>query len=160
MNKLLNFVLKTPPLKREIARFILCCLIAIPINVILFTGVDETGEIKGWAVNPINVITSTVMLNFMVKYLLPALTYTIIKAIILNANKKYAGLLSFFANQVTGALYCAAIVCASLSYQLYIINDQSHKALLSYSVIFAASGAIYFYALQCAIQKTTSPKLL
>jgi hypothetical protein len=149
-----------PPLKREVFRLILCCVFGAILSTLLFTGVDGEGEIKEWAAKPIGWLTSTSLLKFMAYYFFPFLAYTIIKAIVLNANEKFAGALSFLANQFTGALYCSAIVSASLSYELYLLGDPSYKTLIPYIPTFFVSGIFYFLISQCAIQKSMPPKLL
>lgn len=158
--KLINRILELPPLKREVLRLILCCIFGAVLSILLFIGVDGEGEIKGWIAKPIGWLTSTTMLKFIIYYFLPFIAYTIIKSILFNVNKNFRGLLSFLANQVTGALYCTAVVSASLSYELYLIGDQSYKILAPNISIFFTLGIVYFFFFQCAIQKSMPPKLL
>ncbi|EJM67571.1 hypothetical protein PMI30_02035 [Pseudomonas sp. GM50] len=153
-------LLVMPPLKREAIRLVFCCVMALILNVFLFLGVEDDGSIKTWAEWPIGAFSSPRLLLFMIYFFLPFLAYTVLKALLLNANNAYSGILGFLANQLTGAMYCSGLILASITFKQYTIEGKLDHELIKLSLIVFASGLMYFYALQCAIQKSMSPVLL
>ncbi|MFL9676086.1 hypothetical protein ACXUPC_10640 [Pseudomonas marginalis] len=159
MRNFINNMLLMAPLKREILRLALCCLMALILNSLLITGVEKDGAIKDWAAGPIGIFTSPNLLKFMLYFFLPFLAYTVLKAILLNANNAYSGFLGFLGNQLTGAMYCSGMVLASLAYKMHEVGENSYTELISPAAIILISGFLYFYILQCAIQRTFSPRV-
>ncbi|WP_256580183.1 hypothetical protein [Pseudomonas asiatica] len=49
----IHAVIMMAPLKREMIRLGICTLMAIILNIILYTGVEVDGTIKPWAETPI-----------------------------------------------------------------------------------------------------------
>jgi len=149
-----------PPLKREAFRLIICCALAFILNVILYTGIETDGTVKGWAEGPLQLLASTTMLLFMIKFFLPVLGWTILKAVLLSANNTFSGILSFLANQFTGAMYCAGLVLGSITLKQYLLSKSLDAEMATLSAFMFLAGFIYFYLFQCAIQKTPLPALL
>jgi hypothetical protein len=147
------------PLKREMIRLGICTVMAIVLNVILYTGVEIDGTIKPWAETPIKLFASSMLFAFMIKAFLPLLGWTILRAVLLSANNAFSGILSFMGNQFTGVMYCTGIILGSITIKQYMISGVLDLEMVSLSAIVFASGIMYFFILQCAIQKTMSPAL-
>ncbi|MCS5515144.1 hypothetical protein NWF32_06010 [Pseudomonas qingdaonensis] len=65
----------------------------------------------------------------------------------------------FLGNQFTGVMYCTGIIMGSITIKLYMVSGVLDSEFAYLSAIVFASGVLYFYVLQCAIQKTMSPAL-
>ncbi|MNP35442.1 hypothetical protein D3C76_1287740 [compost metagenome] len=148
------------PLKREMIRLGICTVMAIVLNIILYTGVEVDGTIKPWAATPIKLFASSMLFAFMIKAFLPLLGWTILKAVLLSANNAFSGILSFLGNQFTGVMYCTGIILGSITVKQYSISGVLDSELAFLSIIVFFLGIIYFFILQCAIQKTMHPALL
>ncbi|MBA6113521.1 MULTISPECIES: hypothetical protein [Pseudomonas] len=157
--KKINAVIMMAPLKREMIRLAICFSIAALLNVVLFFGVEADGAIKPWAEIPLRLLASTTLFVFMVKIFLPIFGWTILKAVLLSANNAFGGILSFLGNQFTGALYCSALVLASLALKQYTIDGTMDPQLAILIPTVFLAGFLYFYFFQCAIQKTIAPAL-
>lgn len=157
--KKIHAVIMMAPLKRELIRLIICFSIAAILNVILFFGVEVDGTIKPWAETPLKLFASTTLFVIMVKVFLPLLGWTILKAVLLSANNAFSGILSFLGNQFTGVLYCSSLVMASLMLKQYTVNGTLDLQLAILIPAVFLTGFLYFYAFQCAIQKTIAPAL-
>ena len=155
----IHAVIMMAPLKREMIRLGICTVMAIVLNVILYTGVEIDGTIKPWAETPIKLFASSMLFAFMIKAFLPLLGWTILKAVLLSANNAFSGILSFMGNQFTGVMYCTGIILGSITIKQYMISGVLDLEMVSLSAIVIASGIMYFFILQCAIQKTMSPAL-
>ncbi|MDD1996813.1 hypothetical protein NPS34_01935 [Pseudomonas putida] len=155
----IHAVIMMAPLKREMIRLGICTLMAIILNIILYTGVEVDGTIKPWAETPIKLFASSMLFAFMIKAFLPVLGWTILKAMLLSANNAFSGILSFLGNQFTGVMYCTGIIMDSITIKLYMVSGVLDSEFAYLSAIVFASGVLYFYVLQCAIQKTMSPAL-
>ncbi|WP_313752679.1 hypothetical protein [Mixta calida] len=155
----IHAVIMMAPLKREMIRLGICTVMALVLNVILYTGVEMAGTIKPWAETPIKLFASSMLFAFMIKAFLPLLGWTILKAVLLSANNAFSGILSFFGNQFTGVMYCTGIILGSVTIKQYMISGVLDSEMVSLSAIVFSSGILYFYVLQCAIQKTMSPAL-
>lgn len=93
----IHAVIMMAPLKREMIRLGICTIMAIILNIILYTGVEVDGTIKPWAETPIKLFASSMLFAFMIKAFLPILGWTILKAMLLSANNAFSGILSFWA---------------------------------------------------------------
>ncbi|MFJ4393313.1 hypothetical protein [Pseudomonas sp. NPDC089396] len=155
----IHAVIMMAPLKREMIRLGICTAMAIALNVLLYTGVELDGTIKPWAETPIKLFASSMLFAFMIKAFLPLLAWTILKAVLLSANNAFSGVLSFMGNQFTGVMYCTGIILGSITTKQYMISGIVDFELAYLSVIVFASGVIYFFILQCAIQQTMNPAL-
>ena len=155
----IHAVIMMAPLKREMIRLGICTVMALVLNVILYTGVEIDGTIKPWAETPIKLFASSMLFAFMIKAFLPLLGWTILKAVLLSANNAFSGILSFLGNQFTGVMYCTGIILGSVTIKQYMISGVLDSEMVSLSAIVFSSGILYFYVLQCAIQKTMSPAL-
>lgn len=155
----IHAVIMMAPLKREMIRLGICTLMAIILNIILYTGVEVDGTIKPWAETPIKLFASSMLFAFMIKAFLPVLGWTILKAMLLSANNAFSGILSFLGNQFTGVMYCTGIIMGSITIKLYMVSGVLDSEFAYLSAIVFTSGILYFYVLQCAIQKTMSPAL-
>lgn len=156
----IHAVIMMAPLKREMIRLGICTVMAMVLNIILYTGVEVDGTIKPWAETPIKLFASSMLFAFMIKAFLPLLGWTILKAVLLSANNAFSGILSFLGNQFTGVMYCTGIILGSITLKQYSISGSLDSELAFLSIIVFSSGIMYFFILQCAIQKTMNPALL
>lgn len=148
------------PIQKELFRLLLCIAAAILLNIFVYFGFDLDGELQEWSNPTLSTLTSPELLNFISYYFTPFFLYTLAKAWALNDLRQFTNIFHFLGNQISGLLYCSALLTFSIAYHMERLSLTGYQTWKSSGLVLFSCGVISFYIVQCAMQNTAAPRLL